>query len=46
MPEIKVFLASKDQPSHHPHIHNEEWLLDLASLLDITGMLSELSLDL
>ena len=41
-----MFLASKDRPSHHSHIANEEWLLDLAFLVDITGMLNELNLDL
>ena len=46
LPEIKEFLASKDRPSHQPHIDTEEWLLDLAFLVDITGMLNELNLDL
>ena len=41
-----MFLASKDRPYHHPHNDNEEWLLDLAFLVDITGMLKVVNSDL
>lgn len=42
-----MFLASKDRPfDHSTQLDNEEWLLDLAFLVDMTGMLNELNLDL
>lgn len=41
---IKVFLAEKGQ--HYPQLEDEEWIVKLAFLADITGHLNELNLRL
>lgn len=45
LPEMKEFLLSTHN-TEYKQLENEQWLLDLAFLTDLTNMLNELNLEL